>query len=65
MKIGQLAKAGGVILPLQVMKSAAGYYLGTAEDGFPYSRESAEYWRTAEEAGEALASGKWHQRQMP
>ncbi len=34
---------------LQVLKSAAGYYIGRTENGMPYSRESM-YFKTKEEA---------------
>ncbi len=34
---------------LQVLKSAAGYYIGRTENGMPYSRESM-YVKTKEEA---------------
>lgn len=55
-------------LPLQVLQSAAGFYLGTADEEGPVSRESAEYWRTAAQAEKALA-GKpgqdWTQREEP
>jgi hypothetical protein len=45
-----------VFLELQVLESARGFYLGTADDGGPVSRESLEYWRTFEEADNALVS---------
>lgn len=41
------------ISELQVLKSAAGYYIGRTEDGMPYSREST-YFRTSEQAKELL-----------
>lgn len=41
------------ISELQVLKSAAGYYIGRTEEGMPYSREST-YFRTYEEAKELL-----------
>lgn len=61
---GQLAyRELGLILPVQVLRSAAGYYLGTSnEDDFPVSRESVEYFKTQEQAEQALASGNWTQR---
>jgi hypothetical protein len=34
---------------LQVLKSAAGYYIGRTQEGMPYSRESM-YFKTKEEA---------------
>jgi hypothetical protein len=63
--IGQLARQiGGSRLPLQVLRSAAGYYLGTADEAGPVSRESAEYWPTQAEAHRALTTGPhaWTQR---
>lgn len=68
-KIGWLAKQwGSRELPLGVMKSPAGFYLGTADDEGPYSRESEEYWRTEEEAAAALNDPDqilWTQRLEP
>jgi hypothetical protein len=63
--IGKLAKDFcGKELEVQVLKSAAGWYVGTWEDG-PYSRESAEYFRTQQEAETALETGAWTQRAHP
>jgi hypothetical protein len=65
---GQIARDfGGVSLPLEVMQSARGFYLGTSQDGMPYSRESAEYWPTHELAEKALDAGEdaWTQRDHP
>ncbi len=68
MSIGKLAAETGHQLPLIVMRSAAGYYLGTQrfddemEMTTPYTRESIEYWPTKEEAEKAMASGAWHQK---
>jgi hypothetical protein len=60
---GKLAEAGGENLELQVLKSAAGYYLGTRDDvGDPVSRESEEYYRTEEQAKKALKESIWTQR---
>jgi hypothetical protein len=55
----------GVRLPLQVLRSAAGHYIGTFDDEGPVSRESAEYWATEAEAERAMAAGEgsgWTQR---
>ena len=49
-------------LELVVMKSGAGYYIGTCEDGSPYSRESAEYYRSSADAQLALDSNSFTQR---
>lgn len=54
----------GKPLPLQVLRSAAGHYIGTFDDG-PVSRESVEYFPTREAARHALETGAWTQRQHP
>lgn len=59
---GLLAVAyGGKRLALQVLHSAAGYYIGTFDDG-PVSRESVEYFPSHEVARHALDTGAWTQR---
>jgi hypothetical protein len=45
------------ISELQVLKSAAGYYIGRTQLGEPYSRKSM-YFKTKEEATELLNSNK-------
>lgn len=57
----------GVRLPLEVMQSPRGFYLGTSNEAGPVSRESHEYWLTAEEAQGALKAGTcaWTQRDEP
>jgi hypothetical protein len=67
MKVGFLAKQYcGKTLPLQVMQSQAGFYIGTAnEDGLPCSRESNGYFSTREKAQKALDSGEWSQKESP
>lgn len=62
--IGFLAKEfGGKSLPLTVLKSGAGFYLGTTtEEGYPFTRESREYWAARHEADVALKRGDWTQR---
>lgn len=54
-----------VLLPLRVLQSAAGFYLGTIGPDGPCSRESVEYFPTRERADAALASGDWTQRDEP
>lgn len=44
-------------LVLQVLRSGAGWYLGTACGCGPYSRESI-YFKTEEAAAEGLSSGE-------
>lgn len=65
--LGKIAhKFGGLSLPLTVLRTSAGFYLGTkTSDGHPFTRESAEYWRTGKEAQAALANGTWTQRLAP
>lgn len=48
----------GTVLPFMVLESGAGFYIGTWYEG-PYSRESAQYWYSREEAQQALDSGRW------
>ena len=54
----------GKRLPLQVLRSAAGHYIGTFDDG-PASRESVEYFPSYEAARHALETGAWMQRPCP
>lgn len=64
--IGYLARAyTGTRLPLQVLLSAAAYYIGTADREGPVSRESVEYFRSQQVADLALATGRWQQRTHP
>lgn len=52
---GALALAWtGKRLPLQVLRSAAGHYIGTQDDEGPVSRESVEYFPTHLAAQRAL-----------
>ena len=47
-------------LKIQVLESAAGFYLGTlTPEGFPNSRESVEYWKTEKAAEKALLTDSW------
>lgn len=65
-RIGQLALAYcDRRLPLQVLRSQAGHYIGTVSDNGPCSRESVEYWPKEAHALSALASGDWTQRDEP
>ena len=53
-------------LPLQVLQSAAGYYLGCqSAKGEPMSRESVEYYGTRTGAQHALDHGTFTQRTSP
>ena len=63
--IGVLAQSAGYLLEVQILRSAAGYYLGTEDEYGPVSRESEQYWRTHDEALQALESGNWNQRLHP
>lgn len=71
----QFPSEEGSYSDIKVMKSAAGYYIGTeflhgdASDfcGMvePGSRESVEYFDTYESAADALRTGNWTQRGHP
>ncbi len=50
-------------LPLQVLRSNAGFYVGTFDDG-PCSRESNEYFPTQAKAQLALDTGDWTQKSI-
>ncbi|USR37571.1 hypothetical protein L1F06_012775 [Ectopseudomonas hydrolytica] len=61
--VGYLALAHlGERRPLQVLRSGAGYYIGTADEDGPVSRESVEYFRSFHAADQALTTGDWQQR---
>jgi hypothetical protein len=65
-RYGHLAyTCSGIRAPLVVMKSAAGFYLGTYGEDGPLSRESAEYFPTKARATQALETGEWTQREHP
>ncbi|MBN9459713.1 MAG: hypothetical protein J0H00_00645 [Burkholderiales bacterium] len=55
----------GKRLPLQLLCSAAGHYIGTADADGPVSRESASYFRSHHAADQALRTGRWQQRLNP
>lgn len=52
-------------IELAVLKSQAGYYIGTADECGPVSRESVEYWPKETTASAAFESGQWTQREEP
>ena len=54
-----------VHLPLQVLRSGAGYYIGTFDGEGPCSRESIGYWPTYEQADKALRDREWVQKPNP
>jgi hypothetical protein len=63
---GQLALIHcGKFLPLEVMQSAAGHYIGTRDTEGPVSRESQEYLRSYAAAQRALERGGWSQLAFP
>jgi hypothetical protein len=56
----------GLRLPLMVLESAAGFYIGTSDSEIgPVSRESNEYFSSYTKAEEALISGRWTQKENP
>ncbi|ECG8633443.1 hypothetical protein FNN91_21010 [Salmonella enterica subsp. salamae] len=58
------ARFAGLSLPLQVLSSGAGYYIGTQNEDGPVSRESVEYFSTQSQAENALKQGTWSQREQ-
>lgn len=64
---GYLAvKYCGLSLPLRVLHSGAGYYIGTGSDELgPVSRESEEYFPNRDAAKAALKTGNWTQKHTP
>ena len=65
-KHGKLAhKYCGLLLPVKVLQSAAGFFIGTDDSDGVVSRESEEYWSTQIEAERVLNSGTWSQRSHP
>jgi hypothetical protein len=53
----------GRTLPLEVLESQAGFFIGTAcEEGV--SRESAEYFKSSALAQQALVTDDWTQHQI-
>lgn len=59
---GQLARQWCKLeLPLQVLQSNSGFYIGTADGDAPVSRESVEYFQTHATAQQALQDGTWTQ----
>ncbi len=57
---------GDTSIPVQVCKSAGGYYIGRLNtEGDPYARDSVEYFSTALEAHEALITDDWTLREHP
>ena len=66
MTFGKLAKRFcGVELPVTVLESRAGFYLGTQAKGLPVSRESEEYFADRKSAEAALKSDNFTQRMNP
>jgi hypothetical protein len=62
---GFLAAQAGFSLPLQVLRSAAGFYIGTRDQEGPVSRESVEYFPDEYTANHSMAANMWTQRTSP
>lgn len=63
---GELAARFGYLLPIRVLSSNRGYYIGTfSETRGPVSRESEQYYPTQLQAEEAFRKGTWTQRRNP
>ena len=59
---GLLASEAGIELRVQVLSSQRGFYIGTANEMGPVSRESVEYYKTSQLADIALERVEWTQR---
>jgi hypothetical protein len=56
----------GMDIPVKVLRSAAGYYIGTFDNSEgPISRESVEYYPTYDATEQAMVDGTWTQRRHP
>src|SRR5690606_27833937 len=55
----------GKRLPLQVLRSAAGHYIGTADADSPVTRGSVGYLRSHHTAEHAIHTGRRQQRLHP
>lgn len=62
---GFLAAQAGYCLAIEVLMSAAGFYIGTSDEEGPVSRESVEYFPSQASAILAMESGAWTQRDHP
>lgn len=62
---GILALTIGRKLPLRVLGWGKDFFIGTADEEGPCSRESVEYFPERDMAEAALASGRWTQRYEP
>lgn len=65
--VGKLAlEVCGKALPLRILQSQRGFYIGTFDDKTgPCSRESEEYFREKAQAAKALEIGTWTQKMEP
>lgn len=61
---GKIAKEFGYDLNVEVLKSQAGFYIGTANDEGPVSRES-NYYNEKSDAEYDLKNHSWIQREEP
>ncbi|WP_434778514.1 hypothetical protein [Neisseria sp. Ec49-e6-T10] len=52
-------------LPLEILHSANGFYIGTFDEDGPVSRESVEYYETEDAALYALENNLFTQRLNP
>jgi hypothetical protein len=55
----------GKRLPLMVLNTNAGWYIGTSDAEGPCSRESLEYYPSFEDAQTALDNDSWTQKPNP
>ena len=63
-KYGKLAKEFGYLLPIQVLQSAAGFYIGTIDEDGPVSHESLGYYPTKQQAEQDFYNDTWVQGEL-
>lgn len=62
---GVLAARSGFLLPIRVLSSRAGYYIGTFSDNHGVISRESQYFDKRIDAEKALRKGTWTQRRHP
>ena len=62
---GVLAARFGYDLPIRVLSSSAGYYIGTFSETHGVVSRESQYYPTRQLAEEAFRKGTWTQRRNP
>ena len=62
---GVLAARSGFLLPIRVLSSRAGYYIGTFSDNYGVISRESQYFDKRIDAEKALRNQNWIQRKHP